>query len=210
MVEWKVTNKLVEYQEAINFMENKVESIFNDNSPELVWLLEHEHLYSAGTSAKDNELIRNNNFPVYKTGRGGKYTYHGPGQRIGYVMLNLKKRYYPNSPDLKLYIWHLEEWLIKSLDIIGIKGERRKDRIGIWVATKFGEKKIAAIGVRVRKWITYHGFALNINPNLDHFNHIIPCGISEYGVTSIEQLGYNIAVQKIDEILKKKFLEIFK
>lgn len=173
---------------------------------DLVWLLEHPPLYTAGSSAKAADL-KDVRFPVFETGRGGQYTYHGPGQRIAYVMLNLKKL--QKVPDIKKYICDLEEWIIRALAHFGVKGERREGRVGIWVVTPAGEKKIAAIGVRIRHWVTYHGLSINVNPDLTHFDGIVPCGISEYGVTSLADLGKDVSMEALDEVLKSTFFEVF-
>ena len=187
-------------------MEERVTNIINKSDNEMVWLLEHPHIYTAGTSANECDLLRKD-IPTYNTGRGGQYTYHGPGQRVAYVMLDLKSR---NTQDVKLYIHNLEEWIIKTLSNFGIKGERRDDRIGIWVVGKDGsEKKIAAIGVRLRKWITSHGIAINLNPDLSYFEGIVPSGISQFGVTSIKEQGINISMDELNRALKEKWDEVF-
>ncbi len=194
--------ELVDYETAISEMEMRVDGIRAGMAEEAVWLLEHPPLYTAGTSAKAEDLL-NPRFPVYQTGRGGQYTYHGPGQRVAYVMIDLKKR--QAEPDIKKYVWQLEEWIILTLADFGVKGERRAGRVGIWVTHKNTENKIAAIGVRVRHWVTYHGISININPNLDHFNGIIPCGIKEFGVTSFEKLCLNHSLKEIDSRLEYHF-----
>ena len=176
---------------------------------ELVWLLEHPPLYTAGTSAKEGDLLDTARFPVYRTGRGGQFTYHGPGQRVGYVMLDVKTRYAPAVPDLRDYVQKLERWLIETLAEFGVKGELRDGRIGIWVATPGGEKKIAALGVRVKRGVSYHGVALNVNPDLSHFSGIVPCGIREHGVTSLYQLGAEADMVAVDAVLQEKFSLIF-
>lgn len=196
----------VDYETAVSEMERRVAGIRTGTEEEAVWLLEHPPLYTAGTSAKAEDLI-NARFPVYQTGRGGQYTYHGPGQRVAYVMLDLKKR--QEEPDIKKYVWQLEEWIILTLAELGIKGERRDGRVGIWVQQHNTESKIAAIGVRVRHWVTYHGISINVNPNLEHFDGIIPCGIKEFGVTSLEKLSSNCNYRKIDSILAQQFRGIF-
>jgi lipoyl(octanoyl) transferase len=189
-IEWKISTEPVDYLEAIEFMEKRVEDIITGNAPEMVWLLEHPSIYTAGTSAKKKALLDPDRFPVYETGRGGEYTYHGPGQQIAYVMLNLKKRM--DKPDLRKYVKDLEQWIINTLQQFDIKGERRENRIGIWVQNEDGsEDKIAALGVRVRKWVTYHGISINVTPDLSHFTGIIPCGISQHGITSIEKFSNN-------------------
>jgi lipoyl(octanoyl) transferase len=206
-VEWKTTSDLTPYDEAIRAMEERVAAIVAGDKPELVWLVEHPPLYTAGTSAKVADLLDTKRFPVYNTGRGGEYTYHGPGQRIAYVMLDLKKR---NAQDIKLYVANLEQWIINTLAVLGLQGERRTGRVGIWIDDGYGnEKKIAAIGIRVRKWVTYHGIAININPDLSHFAGIVPCGIAEYGVTSLQNLGSPAPMNCVDEILKQEFGKIF-
>lgn len=205
-IEWKTSNQAVRYQDALNFMENKVAQIYNNEAPEMVWLLEHPSIYTAGSSALSNELINANDIPVYPTGRGGKYTYHGPGQRIAYIMLNLKNR----TPDIRKYVANLEGWIIASLNELGIHSERKEGRIGIWTLNQMGkEVKIAAIGIRMRKWITYHGIAINVSPNLGYYDGIIACGIKEFGVTSLKELGCNISYTELDNILKSKFNDFF-
>ena len=213
-IEWKVANGLVEYNFAIDFMENRVADIRNGNAPECVWLLQHPALYTGGTSAKPADLLTPERFPVFETGRGGQYTYHGPGQRICYVMLDLKAR----TPDIRKYVRDLEQWIINSLGIINsqtnieINGQRRDGRVGIWVDRGNGfEDKIAAIGVRLRKWVAFHGIAINVNPILEHFNGIVPCGIEndKFGVTSLVDMGISITMQEVDIILKAEFEKIF-
>lgn len=185
-MEWKISKEPVPYEFALTEMQARVQAIHENGAEDHVWLLEHPPLYTAGTSAKAEDLL-DPRFPVYEAGRGGEYTYHGPGQRIGYVMMDLKKR--QSAPDIKRYVWQLEEWIITALRAFDVKGERREGRVGIWVDTPQGEKKIAALGVRVRHWITFHGISINVNPDLSHFTGIVPCGISEYGVTSLKELG---------------------
>lgn len=187
-------------------MEERVASIISGSEGDLVWLLEHPPLYTSGTSAKAEDLLDTQKFPVYEAGRGGQYTYHGPGQRIGYVMLDLKKR---EKQDVRAFIYNLEEWLINTIAQFGITGQRREGRVGIWVECDGTEKKIAAIGVRLRKWVTYHGVALNINPELSHFSGIVPCGISQYGVTSLCALGVDVSKEEIDKIMQQEFNRIF-
>lgn len=192
-----------EYEPCLNDMENAVAAIKNGDAKDQIWLLEHPPLYTAGTSANAKDLL-NPRFPVHETGRGGEYTYHGPGQRIAYVMIDLKN--HMQIPDIKKYIWMLEEWIIRTLSEFDIKGERREGRVGIWVVMADGsESKIAAIGVRIRHWITFHGIAINIDPDLSHFGGIVPCGIAEHGVTSIAQLKPNITMEDVDEALRKNF-----
>jgi lipoyl(octanoyl) transferase len=205
-IEWKTSNQAVDYQEALKLMEERVEQIHNNSAKELVWLLEHPSIYTAGSSASNEELISANNIPVYSSGRGGKYTYHGPGQRIIYLMLNLKSR----GNDLRKYVANLEDWVIASLKEIGLDSEKKQGRIGIWASNNLGkEVKVAAIGIRVRKGIAYHGIAINVCPDLDFYNGIIACGIREYGVASLKELGYNVSYQELDNILKRKFDDFF-
>ncbi len=185
-------------------MERRVAAIADGQAPELVWLVEHPPIYTAGTSAKDSDLL-DARFPVYKTGRGGQFTYHGPGQRVGYVMLNLK----PRGGDVRQYVRDLEEWLIRTLAHFNVKGERREGRVGIWVARGRREDKIAALGVRVRHWVTFHGVALNVEPDLTHFTGIVPCGIREHGVTSLADLGIPATMADVDVAMRAAFEEVF-
>lgn len=203
MVEWKVSETPVSYPDALFIMEERVDAIRAGDAEELVWLLEHPPLYTAGTSARESDLIEKR-FPVYEAGRGGQYTYHGPGQRVAYVMLDLKKRY-PETPDLRDFVNRLENWIILTLSDFGIIGAVREGRIGVWVQTPEGEKKIAALGIRVRGGVTFHGIAVNINPDLSHYSGIVPCGIQEYGVTSLAEMGKNITFPKFDASLRKQF-----
>jgi lipoyl(octanoyl) transferase len=203
-VDWQTEKNPVAYDAAVTAMENRAQAIGAQGENGLVWLLEHPPLYTAGTSANAKDLI-NPAFPVYETGRGGQYTYHGPGQRIAYVMLDLHKR----GSDLRKYICDLEEWMILSLKDLGVKGERRTGRIGIWVAANNSEAKIAAVGVRVRKWVTYHGVSINVNPDLSHYTGIVPCGISDYGVTSLQALGINAAMSDLDLALQHNWNRVF-
>ncbi len=207
--EWKISNALVDYQEAVTFMEQRVEAIREGRGCECVWLLEHPPLYTAGSSARDGDLLDGARFPVHRTGRGGQYTYHGPGQRVAYVMLDLKRRAAGGVPDLHAYVRQLEQWLMATLADFGIKGEPREGRIGIWVETPEAEKKIAAIGVRVRKGVSYHGVAINVNPDLEHFSGIVPCGIREHGVTSLEALGIHAPMAEVDALLHRHFSSVF-
>jgi lipoyl(octanoyl) transferase len=189
-------------------MEERVALIRAGQARELVWLLEHPPLYTAGTSAKDADLLAPARFPVHRTGRGGQYTYHGPGQRIAYVMLDLERR----RPDLRRYVCDLEDWLIAALARFNVRGERRAGRVGIWVDRGGGrEDKIAAIGVRVRRWVTYHGVALNVDPDLEHFSGIVPCGVAEpsYGVTSLVDLGLPVTLSEVDSALMTTFDAVF-
>jgi lipoyl(octanoyl) transferase len=194
----------VAYDIAVTTMEERARQIRMEGARNLVWLLEHPPLYTAGTSANAKDLLKPA-FPVYQTGRGGQYTYHGPGQRVAYVMLDLQQR----GSDLRQYICDLEAWMIASLKDVGVTGERRAGRVGIWVATATGENKIAAVGVRVRKWVTYHGIAINVNPDLSHYAGIVPCGISDYGVTSLHALGVKIPMSTLDEALQRNWSRIF-
>tara|TARA_R110002126_G_scaffold13118_3_gene56776 strand:- start:298405 stop:299043 length:639 start_codon:yes stop_codon:yes gene_type:complete len=201
---------LIAYPEAHDFMEQRVADIRDEAADEALWLLEHPALYTAGTSAQDEDLL-DARFPVFKTGRGGQYTYHGPGQRIGYVMLDLKRR--QSVPDIKKYIYDLEEWIIRTVAEWGIIGERREGRVGIWVNLepygRDGEAKIAAIGVRIRRWVTFHGISLNLKPALDNFEGIVPCGLAGYGVTSFEDLGVSYEEGAVDAALVKNFQAVF-
>ena len=205
-IEWRTSSGVIEYPEALRFMEERVDNIYNGHAPETVWLLVHPPLYTSGTSADDKDLLTPDRFPVYSTGRGGEYTYHGPGQRVAYVMLNLTNR----GNDIRAYVSNLESWIIASLARFGVTGERRKGRVGIWVPNGSGEeKKIAAIGVRVRRWVTFHGIAVNIAPDLSHFDGIVPCGIADHGVTSMKDLGVPATLSDVDETLKKTFRDFF-
>ena len=205
-IEWQIDRNPVDYEAAVEAMEVRVAAIRAAAAPELVWLLEHRPLYTAGTSARGEDLLDPQLFPVHRTGRGGRYTYHGPGQRIAYVMLDLARR----DRDVRCHVHRLEEWMIHTLARFGIKGERRDGRVGIWVAQPNGEdEKVAAIGVRVRRWVTYHGVALNIDPELDHYRGIIPCGIAEHGVTSLARLGAAATMAEVDDALRVTFNEIF-
>lgn len=205
-MEWITETGLVKYEPAVKLMEERVADIRSGVKDELIWLLEHPPLYTGGTSANPADLL-NPQFPVFETGRGGEFTYHGPGQRVAYVMLYLKKR--QQVPDIKKYVCQLEEWVIRSLAHFGVTGERRSGRVGIWVVTPSGEKKIAAIGVRIRHWVTYHGIAINVSPELSHFNGIVPCGISDFGVTSLHDLGVDASLADLDAALSQEFAKIF-
>ncbi|RCL02825.1 MAG: lipoyl(octanoyl) transferase [Candidatus Tokpelaia sp. JSC188] len=213
-IEWRVESGLIDYPEALFFMEERVKDIHKGTASEMVWLVEHPPIYTAGTSAEEKDLLVYGRFPVYKTGRGGKFTYHGPGQRIAYVMLDLKHR----KQDVRAFVAALEEWGIHALEHFNIKGERREDRVGIWVTRSEksnqsnglpAEDKIAAIGIRLRKWISSHGIAINVNPHLEHYSSIIPCGIAKYGVTSFFDLGVPITMEDIDSALATTFHNIF-
>ena len=204
-VEWRVSAAAIPYPEAIEQMEQRVAAIRAGTAPELIWLLQHPPLYTAGTSARDEELLEPGRFPVYRAGRGGRYTYHGPGQRVVYVMLDLARR----GEDVRCYVHHLEEWGIRTLARFGVAGERREGRVGIWVRSGNREAKIAAIGVRVRRWVSYHGIAINIDPELDHFRGIVPCGIGEHGVTSLAALGIRATMAEVDAALRETFDAVF-
>ncbi|MBX3488217.1 lipoyl(octanoyl) transferase LipB [Parvibaculum sp.] len=208
-VEWRVADAPVPYETAVAEMEARVAAIADGTAPELVWLLEHPALYTAGTSADDADLIDPKRFPVFKTGRGGQYTYHGPGQRVAYVMLDLKRR----KPDVRAYVQDLEAWLIATLARFDVTGETRADRVGVWVRRPerglTAEDKIAAIGVRLRKWVTFHGVSLNVDPDLDHFSGIVPCGIAQHGVTSLADLGRKATMADVDAALRETFDSVF-
>jgi lipoyl(octanoyl) transferase len=205
-VEWRVSDGPVPYPEALRAMEERAAAIAAGEARELVWLLEHPPLYTAGTSAQARDLVVPDRFPVYRAGRGGQYTYHGPGQRIVYVMLDLRHR----RPDVRRYVWSLEAWIIDTLERFNIRGERREGRIGIWVVKPSGEEaKIAAIGVRIRRWVTYHGIAINLDPDLEHFTGIVPCGINGFGVTSFTDLGISASMADLDIALMEAFGAVF-
>jgi lipoyl(octanoyl) transferase len=205
-IEWRVSKTPVDYGAAVEEMEGRVAAIRAGAGAELVWLLEHPPLYTAGTSARDEELLEPGHLPVHRTGRGGRYTYHGPGQRIVYVMLDLRRR----GQDVRCYVHQLEEWIIRTLACFAVRGERREGRVGIWVVRPSGnEEKIAAIGVRLRRWVTYHGLALNVDPELEHYRGIVPCGIAEHGVTSLAELGIAASMGDVDTALRRAFAEIF-
>jgi lipoyl(octanoyl) transferase len=214
MVNWIKTDKLISYPGALERMEQIVSGLISGDAIEHVWLLQHPELYTAGTSANPSDLVDPDTFPVYDSQRGGQYTYHGPGQRIAYVMLDLNKR----GKDVRKYVNSLEEWIIQTLAEFDIKGERRKDRVGVWVVRKdrplspsgnFLEDKIAAVGVRLRKWVSFHGIAINVNPNLDHYKGIVPCGIQQHGVTSLSDLGLEASMDDLDNALSKTFKNVF-
>jgi lipoyl(octanoyl) transferase len=208
-VEWLVSDRAVAYPEAVAAMEAHVAAIRAGTAAERVWLVEHPPLYTAGTSAKAKDLLVPDRFPVFQTGRGGEYTYHGPGQRVAYLMLDLNRR----SADLRLFVATLEEWLIRTLAAFNVRGERREDRVGIWVRRPekgfAAEDKIAAIGIRVRHWITFHGVALNVDPVLEHFSGIVPCGVRGHGVTSLTDLGITATLPEVDMILRREFEALF-
>lgn len=204
-VEWVVSDGLVPYPQALAAMEARAAAIAEGTTPECVWLLEHPPLYTAGTSARPEDLV-DARFPVYETGRGGQFTYHGPGQRVAYVMLDLKRR----SPDVRRYVSALEAWIIGTLSTFNVTGERREDRVGVWVRRKGGgEDKIAAIGIRVRRWVTFHGISLNVEPDLSHFGGIVPCGVREHGVTSLADLGLPVSMAEVDAVMRVAFEEVF-
>lgn len=209
-VEWRVTDGFTPYKEAVAFMEQRVEEIRNGRAKELVWLVEHPALYTAGTSAKDDDLVDPNRFPVHETGRGGEHTYHGPGQRVAYVMLDLKRR----KQDVRAFVSSLEAWIISTLAQFNVKGERREDRVGVWVQRpekqsaipgQIAEDKIAAIGIRLRKWVSFHGISINVEPDLSHYDGIVPCGITAHGVTSLVDLGLPVTIDDLDMSLKAEF-----
>ncbi len=213
-MEWKITDGLTRYEDAVAFMEARVAAIAVGDAEECVWLLEHPPLYTAGTSAKIADLKDPDRFPVYESKRGGEYTYHGPGQRVAYVMLNLNTR----GRDVRQFVKQLEIWVIASLAEFNVKGEIRDGRVGVWVQrddkplTASGlpaEDKIAAIGLRLRKWVSFHGISINVEPELDHFTGIVPCGITEHGVTSLVDLGLPATMADVDAALQKTFYEAF-
>jgi len=208
-LEWRVEDQLVDYAKSLIFMEARAAAIRNEGAPECVWLLEHPPLYTAGTSADVADLL-DARFPVHVAGRGGEYTYHGPGQRICYAMLDLKRR----GEDVRRYVNMLEEWVIRTLAVFNVTGERREGRPGVWVRrTDIGspdrEDKIAALGVRVRRWVTLHGMSINLEPDLSHYEGIVPCGIAEHGVTSLAELGITATMVELDMALKEAFQEVF-
>jgi lipoyl(octanoyl) transferase len=212
--EWLVSDGPVDYESALATMAARATAIAQGRARELIWLLEHPPLYTAGTSSRPQELIEAR-FPVHVTGRGGQFTYHGPGQRVGYVMLDLKRR----APDVRRFVATIEEWIIRTLAAFAVRGERREDRIGVWVRrpdkeatlSEGAEDKIAAIGIRVQRWVTLHGFSLNVAPDLSHFSGIVPCGVSDrrYGVTSLADLGRKVSMQEVDNVLRDEFEELF-
>lgn len=214
LVDWIKSEELVDFSHSISWMEKRAVQIYTQERSECVWLLQHPPIYTAGTSAKIKDLKDPDRFPVIKTSRGGQYTYHGPGQRVIYVMLDLNKR----GKDIKKYVKNLEIWVIRSLEKLEITGETRSGRVGIWVSRpnkpslpdgSVREDKIAAIGVRLKKWITYHGISINVNPDLSHFNGIVPCGISNQGITSFEDLDNRNNINDLDNCLKETFEEVF-
>lgn len=214
MVDWIISSGLVDYEDACREMEDRVAKIAAGEAEEAIWLLEHPPLYTAGTSARREDLTDADRFPVYDSPRGGQYTYHGPGQRVAYVMLDLTKR----GRDVRKFVEQLETWVISTLAEFNVKGEQRDGRVGVWVQrddkplTITGapqEDKIAAIGVRLRKWVSFHGISINVEPELDHFSGIVPCGITEHGVTSLVDLGLPVTMDDVDVALKRCFSEVF-
>jgi lipoyl(octanoyl) transferase len=213
-VEWRIEPGLTAYPDALAFMEERATAIRDGRAGELIWLVEHPPLYTAGTSAVATDLLQADRFPVFDAGRGGEYTYHGPGQRVAYVMLDLKRR----REDVRAFVAALEDWIIKTLAQFNIRGERRDDRVGVWVVRPDrpplangspAEDKIAAIGIRLRRWVSFHGIAINVEPELEHFSGIVPCGISGYGVTSLVDLGLPVTMSDLDHALKSAFVEVF-
>jgi len=213
-VEWLIAPGLTAYPDALAFMEHRVAAIRTGTANELVWLVEHPPLYTAGTSAAADDLLQPDRFPVFDAGRGGEYTYHGPGQRVAYVMLDLKRR----REDVRGFVAALETWIIQTLAAFNIRGERRNDRVGVWVTRPErpalfdgspAEDKIAAIGIRLRRWVSFHGIAINVEPDLSHFSGIVPCGISGYGVTSLVDLGLPVTMGELDVALKAAFSDVF-
>ena len=213
-VEWLVSEGMTDYEAAVRFMEARAALIAERQAPECVWLVEHPPLYTAGTSADGADLVSPGRFPVFQSGRGGQYTYHGPGQRVAYVMLDLKRR----TPDVRRFVVALEAWLIGTLAHFNVTGERREDRVGVWVRrpekpapspTEMAEDKIAAIGIRIRKWVTFHGVSLNVEPDLSHFDGIVPCGVTRHGVTSLVDLGHLVTMPEVDGALRAVFEDVF-
>ena len=213
-MEWKVSPGLTPYDEALRFMEQRVAQIADGTAPECIWFLEHPPLYTAGTSAKTEDLVAPDRFPVFDAGRGGQYTYHGPGQRVVYVMLNLAQR----GRDVRRFVEMLERWVIATLSEFNVTGHIREGRVGVWVerpdrpltATgQLAEDKIAAIGIRLRKWVSFHGISINVEPDLEHFSGIVPCGISDHGVTSLVDLGLPVEMGDLDVALRRRFVDVF-
>ncbi len=213
-VEWRVEERLVDYDMAVSFMEERAAAIRDGRADELVWLVEHPPLYTAGTSAREADLIAPDRFPVHHTGRGGEYTYHGPGQRVAYVMLDLKRR----RCDVRAFVSALEAWIIETLASMNIKGERREDRVGVWVVRPErslladgtpAEDKVAAIGIRLRRWVSFHGISINVEPDLEHFSGIVPCGVTGHGVTSLVDLGLPVTMADTDLALQQSFEAVF-
>lgn len=213
-VEWSISDQPVAYEDALQRMESRAAGIAEHLMPELVWLLEHPPLYTAGTSARNEDLLLPDRFPVFQTGRGGQYTYHGPGQRIAYVMLDLGSR----TRDVRRFVAVLEQWVINTLGAFGVTGERREDRVGVWVRRPekpplpdgtMREDKIAAIGIRLRKWVSFHGISINVEPDLSHFEGIVPCGVAGHGVTSLYDLGVTATMEDVDLALQEEFKRLF-
>lgn len=205
-IEWRVSEGLVPYPDALAEMEARAAAVREGKAKELVWLLQHEPLFTAGTSADPAELFNPKGFPVYDAGRGGRYTYHGPGQRVGYLVLDLEKR----GKDIRKFVHSLEGWMIDALGDLGVEARREAGRIGIWTGSGADEAKIGAIGVRVKRWVTLHGFSINVSPDLAHFGGIVPCGIAEYGVTSLSKLGADDAMASLDRHLEANFPSFLK
>lgn len=213
-VEWRIEEGVVDYLRAVAFMESRADAIYDGSAGELVWLLEHPPLYTAGTSADEADLVAPDRFPVFSTGRGGEFTYHGPGQRVAYVMLDLRRR----RRDVRAFVSALEAWVIDMLDGMNVRGERREDRVGVWVVRperpalpdgRIAEDKIAAIGIRLRRWVSFHGISINVEPELEHYSGIVPCGVQGHGVTSLVDLGLPVTQQDTDIALRKSFERIF-
>ena len=208
-VEWRIDDAAVDYEDAVRQMDARVSAIASGTERECVWLLSHPPLYTAGTSARDRDLIDPDRFPVFHTGRGGQFTYHGPGQRVAYVMLDLTRR----KQDVRAFVAALEAWTINTLAAYQVRGERREDRVGVWVPRPEkgagAEDKIAAIGIRVRRWVTFHGISINVDPDLSHFSGIVPCGVSDHGVTSLVDLGIPVTMPEVDSVMRDEFEAIF-
>ena len=208
-VSWRKSTEPVAYDAGLRWMEERVASIAAGTAPETVWLLEHPPVYTAGTSAREEDLLLPDVFPVFRTGRGGQFTYHGPGQRVAYVMLNLESR----GRDVRRFVALLETWLIRVLGDFGVQGETRTGRVGVWVRHQSGgrtvESKIAALGIRIRRWVSYHGISLNVAPDLRHFAGIVPCGVAEHGVTSLTDLGVEASMMDVDHSLQRHFHDLF-
>jgi lipoyl(octanoyl) transferase len=208
-IEWRISDRPVGYLDAVAEMEARVAAIASGSAPELVWLVEHPPLYTAGTSAADSELTDPTRFPTFRTGRGGRWTYHGPGQRVAYVMLDLSKR----GRDVRRFVQDLEDWVVRTLADFTVDGEIRDGRVGVWVRRPDKgpdiEEKIAAIGIRVRRWVSFHGIAINVEPDLSHFTGIVPCGIGEHGVTSLADLGRIVTMPEVDMALRARFEDVF-
>jgi lipoyl(octanoyl) transferase len=213
-VEWRVEPGLLTYESAVTAMDDRAAAIADGRAPELVWLVEHPPLYTAGTSARPDDLVAPDRFPVHPTGRGGQYTYHGPGQRVAYLMLDLKRR----RQDVRAFVAALEEWIVRALASFSVKGERREDRVGVWVVRPDlppladgspAEAKIAAVGIRLRRWVSLHGIAVNVAPDLSHFSGIVPCGVRDRGVTSLADLGLTVTMEDFDAALLSAFRQVF-